>query len=266
MIIICNGMKRAGSTLQYNLIADIIASRHNVLKHGYLKLDDQKTTLDLLFKYSEDEIFHVIKTHDIILDKMKEKLNNYKISYVYRDLRDVALSLINKGILQEDIINILDKEVKKYYLTLDNKDVIISRYEDLYENPKSEILAISKSLDICLTEGQLSEISEKNKYVNIRNNIEADLNLIQLIQHYFNTIFKKTPKWLKKISHSLKVNHFIRLFLIPKNVITDGELHSDHISENNGEPNSWKKFLDRELVLKINKQFNDWLQETHYKI
>lgn len=259
-------MKRAGSTLQYNLIADIIASRHTVLKHGYLKLDDQKSTLDLLFKYSEDEIFHVIKTHDIIIDKMKDKLNNYKIFYVYRDLRDVALSLINKGILEEDIINILEKEVKKYYITLDNKAVIMSRYEDLYEHPQSEIIAISKSLDIFLTADQLSEISEKNKYDSIRHNIQADLNLIQLIQHYFNTMFKKTPKWLKNISHSLKVNQLIRSFLIPKNIITNGELHSDHISENNGEPNSWKKFLDRELVLKINIKFKDWLQETNYKI
>ena len=93
MLIVCNGMIRSGSTLQYNLIRLQVEATFSGKAEGFI--GKKELNSERLQFWQKDVALHVIKSHDILPEWMRAE--GIKLVYIYRDIRDVAVSLKNKS-------------------------------------------------------------------------------------------------------------------------------------------------------------------------
>src|ERR1044071_1291460 len=87
MVVICVGLYRSGSTWQYQIAADLVERHRDGHRHGFVdSLSPESGTWD------------VVKLHDPD-DTCAERLRQGQALglYIYRDLRDVAFSLMHKA-------------------------------------------------------------------------------------------------------------------------------------------------------------------------
>ena len=112
MLVICVGLKRAGSTLQYQLCKELLAINYSLMDYGYTSKEKDLTN-SFLNRNNYD--CSIIKTHNYF-DNLKgySEENNVLILSSYRDLRESSVSqmlaykktysqLIKRGWLQDDI-------------------------------------------------------------------------------------------------------------------------------------------------------------------
>lgn len=92
-LIICNGMNRSGSTLQYNLVRGLLEKSGQGRGEGFI-LSDQLPNYAAQFQvWGEDSAFHLVKSH--ALPPQAEAMiaaNTLYVCYIFRDIRQVAAS------------------------------------------------------------------------------------------------------------------------------------------------------------------------------
>ncbi|OAD20264.1 hypothetical protein THIOM_004044, partial [Candidatus Thiomargarita nelsonii] len=111
MLIVCNGMLRSGSTLQYNLLKSIVESHNLGGAEGYFSSEQFQSLRKKFERWGISSEIIVIKTHDIIpYSEEMIKSGTMKICYTYRDIRDVAVSAQRKFDLDGDkLLKSLDR-------------------------------------------------------------------------------------------------------------------------------------------------------------
>ncbi|MCT8340061.1 FkbM family methyltransferase [Flavobacteriaceae bacterium TK19130] len=179
MWIICAGGKRSGSTLQYNLVANIVETANSGKRLPYFNPSEfHKIKKD----NSEYSGLKVIKLHKLTSEIEAEiKSGNALVIHSYRDIRDVIVSSINKKWFNEDSSNV--KEATLQYLddhnqwTQCNGKIISRKYEDFAFNISEEIQVLCDFLDIRLDQKEIESIADsvnldrlKNSQAKIPNN------------------------------------------------------------------------------------------------
>ncbi|MAT90655.1 MAG: hypothetical protein CMC35_08170 [Flavobacteriaceae bacterium] len=163
MWIICAGGKRSGSTLQYNIMANMveIAGVGKRLSHF-----DSKEFPAVKEAESTYKGFNVFKTHGLTAELAREvNQGNAIVIHCYRDVRDVIMSSINKGWIKEQ--NDTVQHATKTYLqeheawTTLNGKVLSRKYEDFAFSVPSEIEVLASFLEIELSDAQIQDIAEK---------------------------------------------------------------------------------------------------------
>lgn len=159
MKIICNGGYRTGSTLVYNLAAEIL---------GPVKMSGPHSSMDQTFEAIRTKETEVIKTH--IWQPTGSEPKHVKVLYTYRDLRDMAVSflyLAERKIPEEHILiesrrqNMISKYMKYLQSAQWANDALLIRYENYYGDNPRLVRDIAKFLEIDLDDKKVEEIAVK---------------------------------------------------------------------------------------------------------
>jgi len=234
MLVICCGNQRCGSTLQYQMAAEILEPCGKVKRAGYI---NSNTYLSL--PSSKNREFLIVKTHDFIPAAAETiEQGNAKAIYAYRDLRDVVVSIMNT--LGEHPYSILRKGYLEYFIKVDRqwcdlRNVLISKYEEIVMHPDKEASRISDYLGERIDDLKAAEIADKFSIANQRKRIQ---------QIDYKTIYEKSGRSSTPDPHSmLKINH----------------IHS-------GKEGQWKERLSSFQVAIIEALAYKWLLSKGYEV
>jgi len=231
-IVLCCGMIRSASTLQYQVVAELV-ERYGI--GGRVGFADQQSVSAVLRDAEKISGFAVIKVHEVLpeLDRRMQQ-EHPRCFYTFRDLRAVALSTMRKwGIPFTHVIarnGWLESAVQSSVRWLAVTDVCVSRYEDMVLALPAEIVKWANAVGVCIPDGEAKQLAEefsiakqKERIEKIRSEKTADAN------DYIDT-------------RSL--------------------LHHDHILD--GSFDSWKTELEGWQIRQIERRFADWQSRHGY--
>ncbi|MEQ9552987.1 MAG: sulfotransferase domain-containing protein [Coleofasciculus sp. G3-WIS-01] len=236
MWIICCGMVRAASTLQYQLTSEIVEYKNMGKSIGWIEPNK--------FSYFQDKYHNyqgclIAKCHKYIKEAVDlDRKENAKLIYSFRDIRDIYLSLINKNQSKLSfwtIIQQIESALSDYYSWNKLNNILSSKYEIFTKHLSQEVLRIANHIDIQLSPEEARQISDKFTLARQREKIASfDYNKLG-VQVNENTIYD--PKSL---------------------------LHENHIFL--GESELWKKEMTKLQLSIIEGVFYAWLVENDYPI
>lgn len=156
-------MKRAGSTVQYQLVAEIVERMGLGKRVGFV---DQDNVKDLLAATKDRRQLFVAKAHDFFDDFYSVfARNEVKVVYVYRDIRDVAVSLMakkgNNSFWRLFISGDIEDILYQYQKWTSTSPVLISRYEYMVQDLSQEVGRIAEFLGIDLDNASTGSLAEE---------------------------------------------------------------------------------------------------------
>ncbi len=155
-VLICAGMRRGGSTLQAQLVSEILENAKLITA----SLDKLR---ELLEKDAGDSPL-VVKIHEYI-PEFREYLVSGKIkaTYVFRDVRDVVVSLMNKKNekFSHRYIGFVRQVLQECCEWTSCSDVYSVRYEDMVNDIGGEVVRLSRYLGIELPDNRVRTIANK---------------------------------------------------------------------------------------------------------
>jgi hypothetical protein len=173
MWIFCCGMIRSGSTVHYQLTKEIIEHKNLGKGLGWVEADK----FNNLYKENKsNHTFKVVKIHKCLPQIEKMSLNGEAlVIHIYRDLRDVIVSILNKDkttfwkTFRKDFLDSLMNESVKWSGL---EKVFVSKYEDMISDMATETKRIAEYLDIKLEESLVKKISQKFSIENQKKRIQ----------------------------------------------------------------------------------------------
>jgi hypothetical protein len=260
MLVVCNGMIRSGSTLQYNIVRSLVHNCKVGLSHGYLGTDNLGASGKQLLAWGLDGQYHVIKMHGLH-ETAKEMTASGKmrICYVYRDIRDVALSAKIKWKYDVDsLLKALDQAISVYYSVLGLEGVLIQRYEKVIRDLYLSTEEVARFLGLCAPEEMIKEISEELS-------LEKAVELAATISRSPIIKGKVIARRLTKRVLGQKLATRVRQ-LFPFGRVFDRQtlFHPDHVSKNLGAVGTWRNDLSGKEAEMITRRYETWLTEVGY--
>jgi LPS sulfotransferase NodH len=160
MYVICAGMNRAGSTWQYNVVSTLVEGHHGGRRLGFFRSGD--AFADLLSTATSTWL--ALKTHDRHPAFAKALAAGQALAvHSYRDLRDVAYSLMHKCSADFDQVVLHQRCL---HTCLDNDRfwrvqprTLSQRYEDILADPAAAVRQLADHLSISLTEKQAKALA-----------------------------------------------------------------------------------------------------------
>lgn len=226
MLVVCCGMLRSGSTLQYQLACSLVEATGRGRGLGWIGNG-------VFRELDEPGALHVVKVHSPEqLDGIEAALRSGEARYIYsyRDLRDVAISIQNKW--NRSFRQILRACYVEYILDAYEDWMAlpggyVSRYEIFVENPSAEARAIAAHLELSLPEAEIDTLAENYT-------IEAQ---------------KERMSELRAAS---------------RQTTDDGVLHADHVFS--GEVGQWRDALKPYQIGYLEHRARDWLLDRGYEL
>ena len=238
MLIICAGMARSGSTVQYQIVCEIIESLSLGMTIGWVKVPSKELLDNLENVAFRKDKFLVIKSHNCSNQvQTLVEAGKVKVVYVYRDLRDVAVSLANKFAKStENAISRLSIQLNNYYLWTGIDKIMVSRYETMTNNLYGEVLKIAHYLGVSVSNDLAKSISYKldiNEQKQRINKLEQDSSSV--IKSSGNDVYDPVS-----------------------------QLHNNHI--NSGKWGQWKESLSKEQIEHIESFAFSWFVDRGYPL
>jgi hypothetical protein len=253
MLIICVGLKRAASTLQYQICRELIRlQQRNIIDYGYsedLKEIQKAVAERKTYDYS------IIKTH-CYFDYYKSIENFEGIVFLssYRDLRDASLS-----VMEAYSVSLNDLISRKWF---ENEMKTLKNFEELQNCLIQEYYQLTEKLD--------ESIRQITKFLNIKvdnsiiNNLKNSLNKkaqLKKIDHYNKSIISKTIRIINSFyKRIIPIDQKNRILLFNKDKKTG--LHFNHI---NKQSNKWEYYFtlgEKKLIKNI---IGQWLIKYGYE-
>lgn len=265
MLVICNGMKRSGSTLQYNWVIALLRNTLGCKNEGFYTKEKYLNNKDIFNNWIKDTEYHVIKTHNFLLiENLNKELKDgrIKIVYIFRDIRDVALSLKKKMCINWDnIFYIISELITVYYEIYKLENIVIHKYEEIINFKKSALYEICNYLNIEIKDYILEQIINETSIENMKRKI-YDMNRSHVYNINIYYIFKEIRKFIKKFGFNIS---FKKFNFLKKDIDNESQLHSDHISNNKGKPYTWREELPEDIIDILNNTYKSWLLKNNYK-
>lgn len=247
MLLICCGMPRSGSTLQFN-IAWKVAEVSGIGKRvEWRSSNDWANATNELATMLAALDLHVLKMHfpPKNLQHMGETSERVKFLYVHRDIRDVVYSMQKKfkftpARALQRVEDSLD--VEKWLLGRDDVSVLIQSYDLLLNDLPQAIREISNFQQADISEADIAAIA-------------ADLG----IESAYQKSHQKTARF----------EHFWRRLnrLLGRKVsFADDELmlHPNHVSEHKGQIGIGEQMLSAEDIAVLRAKFGDRVEGIGY--
>lgn len=224
MFVISAGLQKSGSGLYFNLTNDLlIATGHEdirylkkvfnleeILQHhncnvGELTWKKLKKILSLHFNGKT----FVIKTHDrpTVLTRFLINLNMAKVTYIYRDPRDVVLSALDHGkkireegqnhtfascwTIENTVPQVLGWLENSVFRWLSQKKVLRVKFEDLLQHPENEMFRLADFLNLNIDHIDVKKIIYAYEKKNLDTEKKDFLHFNQGIIGRFKSAFKK---------------------------------------------------------------------------
>lgn len=243
MLVICNGMIRSGSTLQYNLARGMAESCDLGHGEGFFSDRQANNDLDKLVVWQKDDRYHVIKMHNICPLVETGQTEGILTLYIYRDLRDVAVSVKNAFHFRgARLFTALDKAVSTFSEIQKLPNVLMQRYEDVMQNVPDAAWDLSKFLSIDISKQDMSTVVNSCTITKALENTKS-------LRKRFSTALMVL---LRRVGFSVTAYDNKTL------------LHPNHISETTGAIGVWRSQLEETELNTINDKFATWLKEQGY--
>ncbi len=233
-------MNRAGSVLQYNIAVKIAQLQTKAKVHtiGWVSPADSQRVFGNAGD-TADEWF-IVKMHhcDSVVDAFWQRVHP-KAIYIYRDIRDVAVSTMNMESWSFDSpeleVRIYDV-LRNYRNWIPKPGLLISRYEDLMASGglAIEVEKIARYLGVILSADELEQITAVVSIREHKRKIEQ-FDYAQQGVAYPNTLFDP-----------------VSLF------------HNNHI--HSGAVEQWRTALTPEQIALVETWSNGWLEELGYAV
>jgi len=224
-IVVC-GMPRSGSTLLFNLIRELMAVELGRSDGFFADESEYKKIL------LNEKSFFIKKNHEMSWVLINRINSNLSIGFfTYRDIRDVVVSLMQKGWIQ-DFDQWIDRKylhriVNNSLIYADVRNMHLISYEYLMNNKMKVVKDIKKVLNLQnIDEFSIEMIIKSSSIEEVRNKIE------------------KMPK-------SEEYDRYTHL-------------HKDHIAD--AEIGKWKYYLSDKQIEVINAISKKYLIKFDYKI
>lgn len=261
MLIICNGMIRSGSTLQYNLVCEVVGLTHETVREGFYSEDDFERNADRFNEWVNDDKYHVVKMHEVIEGDFDK--NKVKYIYIFRDIRDVAVSVRrafgfeNKRLIREldNAVNIFEKlNSPEYY-----GRICLQKYEAVAFESESAALEIMEFLGLNADSDQIKEACDRVSNMRFRHNPSVLVKIKKLAWRI--CVFLRLASLFKLLGGSKNTVSIVRSFLYPHDNVS--LLHEKHISEALG-ASMWRSELTPEEVELFVERYKNYLINNDY--
>ncbi len=173
MWLLCGGMPRSGSTLQYQLVAGIVELAGVGHRVGWKDPHE----LDVALKDASPEDMLVVKTHDLTADASRAVLEKRaRAFFVYRDIRDAfASSMRKKG---QDFDTALSTGRLERLMMLERcwtslPDVYVARYERMVVDLGGEVRRVADHLGLSVAAEALDDLARRHNADANRQNIRG---------------------------------------------------------------------------------------------
>lgn len=172
--VLCAGMIRSGSTLQFQLASTIVESMGQGGRMKYVPESEFETTQK---RHAKDTGLKVFKAHVCTLTLSRiAQTGGSKVIYCYRDIRDVAVSSMRKfGMSFDALVNAgwLDQAITDYHAWTNMPNVLVSRYEEMICDLKKEASRITDFLGLNVNPDALSSLAEQYDITSQKQRIHA---------------------------------------------------------------------------------------------
>ena len=238
MWVLCCGMQRSGSTLQYQVVTRIAQFLPNVHIVGWVSPVQTHEIFDSATD-SPDE-WHIAKLHDYddavaaFWDKFQPKA-----IYSYRDIRDVVVSNMNMQKWEFDspeVGAIIHNVLTNYRHWSQKPGILITRYEELIADGglRAEVRRIAEYLGVQLPPGQIEQIAESVSLPAVKQRIE-------------------------NFDYDTKGIQYPNTRMDPQSLFHDKHIHS-------GATEQWRTALTPQQVAVVETWAGEWLAERGYPV
>jgi len=243
MWIFCCGMPRSGSTVHYQLTADLVETQGIGKRVGYVDPLSLEALESLKNEESDDKLL-VVKCHNYS-EQAAELISSGKgkAIYVYRDIRDAMVSYMNRCSISFEKAMRLDggfveTTLSSYYKWNSVDTILVSQYEDMVDNLKEEVIKIAEFLGLRITDEIAMSLARKH-------------TLIQEFQHIRHFDYEQEGTQINNTHWEGSYD--------PKT-----QLHQNHIRS--GKQQQWKYFLSNYQLLQVEAIAHEWLKERGYPL
>lgn len=257
MLVVCNGMLRAGSTLQYNLVRCLVEMLEAGTGEGFYVADELTKSQATIDRWADDSNHHVFKIHDLHphVTELAAR-GKARITYIYRDIRDVAVSAKRKfnyrGTL---LIKVLDGAIELFDEMQAMDGVLWQRYESVVEDLPKAVTEVAQFLELTADDVVIERVVSESSIERNRQIAEAQESLPFLVK--LRKALGKTPAG--RILSRLGWNS--RSVFDAKSLV-----HADHFSKRAGQTEVWRSELSAAEQKTLTARYQNWLQAQGYPL
>ena len=262
--VICIGMKRSGSTLQYNIVKQLLSKSGVVEAEGYVSGVDLHDLIRSTRESSQSvDSSYVVKCHNPPLG-LSDEIDS-RVIFVYRDIRAVYLSCkIKWGIELEQFIKNTDEVLKIYEHYQASKNVLVQRYESLYSDRAAAIKEINQYLDLNLLDEELQCVFEATSIESIERSSRNRFGFVSKAQHRINKMSSAIPKDILLLFRKIGIISMVRRYMPREVFVADTLVHINHFSPSKGRPDEWRTMLKQYEQDRLSTHYRDWLIQHDY--
>ena len=259
MLVVCCGMPRSGSTLQYNLVRSLLRQTGKGQDQGFFLPDEQSLQAPQLNIWLNDSAFHAIKAHELS-NELAALTSSDRAFFLWseRDLLQVAASAIRssgQGIPQ--ILTSLDEALKTHEKASQARNFISQEYTLLDEEPLTAVQQIVSMLNFDTSSISIESILDENdktkSYQRLQDSQRSlPVRLKRLVLKIGKSL--RLPAMARSLGTSNKLIEKVSQWL--RHVDGNTLLHLDHISKDSGSDLSLLTEQDRRTIL---ERYKDWI-------
>lgn len=233
--IFCCGLYRSGSTLQYNMMSQLVQKLNRGQPLGYL---EEGYSINLEQSYGHLSGIKIFKAHKLS-DEIHDLICSGKACSVgsYRDIRDVAVSWMefrNASFSQLMAEKWLESTVDQYHAWEMTPNHLTSKYENIIKIPELEVFRLAAHIGMPCG-------------IELAKKITGDLSM------------QKQRRRMEAVVQEIKPDGSLDWNYDPILL-----LHHKHIAD--GKVNKWKDKLSPDDVRYIEENFSTWLLNRQYAL
>lgn len=163
MLVLCCGMIRSGSTLQYNLARQLVEASGRGETYGWASEDGGGVPRDEIERVAAADRMYVVKSHDLLgIDRDPLPEGSFALCYSYRDLRDVAGSAKSHWDLESDELIARLREALAAYDRVERMPSCLTQsYEVLTGDPARAAREINEHLRLGLDPDDAARLADE---------------------------------------------------------------------------------------------------------
>ncbi|HRO63194.1 sulfotransferase domain-containing protein [Thermomonas sp.] len=232
-LLLASGMRRGGSTLQFQILGDILRASGVCFESKYV---DELEGADLA--PGPDGIVRVVKTHAVPKEAVNSGAGHMQCFHIYRDPRDALVSYLAKyesAYTDERASRFLRMIQTEFNYWRGIEGVYTVRYEDIVSALSGEVARCARAMGADLGPDEIGRIAESRSLESQKRRIkEVDWGAESTIRNGQDLIDPET------------------------------QLHSNHIRT--GGCGAWQQELNKSGAAFIEANFGDWIEEMGYPL
>jgi len=234
MYICCAGMVRSGSTLQYNIVCEVLEQSDHGLRLGWEHFDK----FHLIRQKHIADKYNIFKSHFLTKEMIAAMLDDEAsaICYTYRDIRDVCVSIMQKEDRPFTAVynsKTLDQAIEQFYVIKESPlRKYIQAYETMLNDLRGEITRVADFFGVNLSEDATTRVADGLS-------IDAQQDKISRYNEEGDYVVCDTHRFNP-----------------------DTLLHLNHIRD--GKVNKFASVLTPEQIRMLEERYRTWLLENRY--